>query len=424
MEHQAHTIREAARRTGAPVVEAIIGTNRRQYERTGEWMTLLAVCPNSEAVLKAAILAARDHHAPMLFAATLNQVDTDGGYTGWRQADFVQLVRTYSREIGFNGTAVCCLDHGGPWLKDKQRQENYTFEAAMAGVKGSLNACIDAGYELLHVDPTVDARLKPGEMIDIHDVAQRTLELIEHAEHHRRRMGLPRVSYEVGTEEVHGGLADMDNFRTLLDSLKAGLQEKGLHDVWPVFVVGKVGTDLHTTEFDASVARTLATAALPYGSVIKGHYSDNVSNPQAYPLSHMGGANVGPEFTEIEYEALAQLEQQEGKVEGASHIGAVLERAVERSGRWKKWLLPAEAGGAFMQLAPERRAWLTRTGCRYIWTAPDVLAARQTLYQNLALRGIDGEHIVLSAIARRIANYFTAFNLEGAEEKLGAEIWG
>ena len=195
MEQQTKTIREAARHKGAPVVEAMIGAIRRRYERTGKWMTLLAVCPNSEAVLKAALLAARDHHAPMLFAATLNQVDLDGGYTGWKQADFVQLVRTYSREIGFKGTAICCLDHGGPWLKDKQRQENYSYEAAMAGVKGSLNACLDAGYELLHVDPTVDARLKPGEMIDIHDVAQRTLELIEHAAHHRRRMGLPRVSY-------------------------------------------------------------------------------------------------------------------------------------------------------------------------------------------------------------------------------------
>ena len=226
----------------------------------------------------------------------------------------------------------------------------------------------------------------------------------------------------MGTEELHGGLANLDNFRALLDSLNAGVKEKGLHDVWPVFVVGKVGTDLHTTEFDASVARALSSVALPYGSVIKGHYSDNVSNPQEYPLSHMGGANVGPEFTEIEYEALAQLEQQEGKVEGASHIGAVLENAVERSGRWKKWLLPDEAGRAFAQLTPERRAWLTRTGCRYIWTAPDVLAARQMLYQNLALRGVDGEHIVLSAIADRIAKYFTAFNLVGAEGDLGLEI--
>ncbi|HEY3289065.1 MAG TPA: class II D-tagatose-bisphosphate aldolase, non-catalytic subunit, partial [Anaerolineae bacterium] len=236
------TVRQVATKTGVPPVEIMLNAVRRRFHRTGEWVTLLAVCPNSEAVLKAALQAARDAHAPMLFAATLNQVDLDAGYTGWRQKDFVELVRAYSREIGFNGTAVCCLDHGGPWLKDKQRAQHYTYEAAMDGVKASLIACIDAGYELLHVDPTVDVRLGPNEIIDIHAVAKRTIELIAHAESHRRAAGLRRISYEVGTEEVHGGLADMANFRMLLDDLKAGLKQQGYADVWPVFVVGKVGT--------------------------------------------------------------------------------------------------------------------------------------------------------------------------------------
>ncbi|MCL4506205.1 MAG: class II D-tagatose-bisphosphate aldolase, non-catalytic subunit [Chloroflexi bacterium] len=422
----ARTIRAAVTANGLPPVEAMIDAIRRRFKRSGEWVTLLAVCPNSEAVLKAALEAARDGRAPMLFAATLNQVDLDAGYTGWRQRDFVDLVRSYSREIGFAGTAVCCLDHGGPWLKDRQRSEGYSYEAAMDGVKASLVACIDAGYELLHVDPTVDVRLGPGEIIDIHDVARRTLELIDHAERHRRARGLPRISYEVGTEEVHGGLANMDNFRTLLDELKAGLLRLGYANVWPIFVVGKVGTDLHTSEFDAGVARTLAEAAAPYGSVIKGHYSDNVSNPEAYPLAHMGGANVGPEFTEIEYETLSALEQQEGALLAAgaapSRIGAVLEQAVERSGRWTKWLLPDEAGRTFAEIDPQRRAWLTRTGCRYIWTDPQVLAARRTLYANLAARGIDGERAVIDAIAQRIAGYFRAFNLLGADEFLAQEL--
>ncbi len=411
------SMRDVAKETGTPLVEAMINAVRERFRRTGQWTTLLAVCPNSEAVLKAALVAARDSRAPMLFAATLNQVDNDAGYTGWRQRDFVDLVRAYSRDIGFTGSAVCCLDHGGPWLKDRQRVEGYSFDAAMEGVKASLVACIDAGYELLHVDPTVDVRLGHGEIIDIHMVAQRTLELIDHAERHRRAADLPRICYEVGTEEVHGGLANMDNFRTLLDDLKAGLLKLGYPDVWPIFVVGKVGTDLHTTEFDAEVARTLSQAAAAYGSVIKGHYSDNVSNPEAYPLSHMGGANVGPEFTEIEYESLAGLEAQESALVsgGHSHLADVLEQAVERSGRWKKWLLPDEAGLPFAGLSAERRAWLTRTGCRYIWTDPLVLTARNTLNRNLAAAGIDGEQTVITAIADRIKAYFKAFNLEATE---------
>ena len=53
----------------------------REYQ--ADPMTLLAVCPNSEAVLEAAIRCAGAHQTPMLLAATLNQVDRDGSYTHW-----------------------------------------------------------------------------------------------------------------------------------------------------------------------------------------------------------------------------------------------------------------------------------------------------------------------------------------------------
>ena len=76
------------------------------------------------------------------------------------------------------------------------------------------------------------------------------MELIEHTERFRRARSLPAISYEVGTEEVHGGLADEAVFDTFLENLKAGLDSCGLSDVWPCFIVGKVGTDLHTTTFD------------------------------------------------------------------------------------------------------------------------------------------------------------------------------
>ena len=59
-------------------------------------MTLLAVCPNSPAVIKAAFRAAKRNNAPIMFAATLNQVDNDGGYTGMTQKDFVRVSPLWS----------------------------------------------------------------------------------------------------------------------------------------------------------------------------------------------------------------------------------------------------------------------------------------------------------------------------------------
>jgi len=368
-------------------------------------------------------LAAKENDSPILFAATLNQVDCDRGYTGWNQKDFVELVKKISKEMNFENTAVIALDHGGPWLKDRQRIESYDFERAMSGVKQSVEECVAAGYDMLHIDATVDARLKQGEIISIHTVVDWTLQLIVHAEKFRNKNGIAPISYEVGTEEVHGGLADMAVFHTFLKELKAGLVSNGLGDVWPKFVVGKVGTDLHTTYFDPEVASELVKAAEQYGSVIKGHYSDSVSNPEAYPATRMGGANVGPEFTEIEYDTLVSLEKKESaSASSRSNLEKELQNAVEESGRWKKWLQADEKGKRFSDLTPARKAWITKTGCRYIWTSPRVVASRKKLASNLAKQGIDVEDTVVRAIAKCMKKYFDKFNLSGIEKDLAKII--
>jgi len=384
---------------------------------TGIRRTIFAACPNSTAVIRAALRAAKRNRAPIYFAATLNQIDCDGGYTGMRPDEFVKLVRMEAAAIDYGGICIVAIDHGGPWLKDKQRTERWSTEAAMDGVKRSFEAALLAGYDLIHVDPTVDIHLPSGATIDIRLVAARTVELIRHCETFRRAKGLPEISYEVGTEEVHGGLADERTFDTFLAELKAGLAREGLQDIWPCFIVGKVGTDLHTTLFDAEVARTLTAKVRPLGSRIKGHYTDGVSNPQDYPLSGMGGANVGPEFTISEYDALAELERieslrfDEGLIALRSHITATLERLVEASGRWRKWLLADEQGASFDALSDERRAWLVKTGCRYIWQEPEALVARQRLYDNLRRVGMDPEEVVLGRIEHDMDKYFRAFNL-------------
>lgn len=97
---------------------------------------------------------------------------------------------------------------------------------------------------MLHVDPTVDHTLPIGQHIAIDTVIERSVQLIAHAEAFRRNGGLPTLSHEVGTEEVHGGLGDESTFAQFLAELRAGLASYGLSDIWPCFVVGKVGTDL------------------------------------------------------------------------------------------------------------------------------------------------------------------------------------
>jgi hypothetical protein len=99
---------------------------------------------------------------------------------------------------------------------------------------------------------------------------------------------------------------------------------------------------------------------------------------------------------------------------------AVLEQAVFDSGRWRKWLQPAEypAGGdggdprqTWEALSPARRSWLTQTGARYIWTAPEVVAARKALYDNLSAILPDPHGMVVERIAHSMEKYVIAFHL-------------
>ena len=384
-------------------------------------ITLLAVCPNSEAVLEAAIKTAASWHVPMLFAATLNQVDTDGGYTGWTPQAFVQQMDEFARKYDCDSPLYPCLDHGGPWLKDRHTLERLSLAETMTRVKSSLEACLEAGYQLLHIDPTVDRSLPLGEPVPLEVLVQRTVELMMHAEQFRRRRDLLPVSYEVGSEEVHGGLVDEGRFEYFLKALKKLLEAKGLGYTWPCFVVAQVGTDLHTTFFDPVAARRLYEVLAPLGSLAKGHYTDWVENPEAYPASGMGGANVGPEFTAAEYLALRDLEAKEQAlsvvltVRESSHFMERLSQAVIDSGRWKKWLQAAEKGSPFHELSRERQEWLTQTGSRYIWTAPDVLAARRQLYQNLERAMPDPHGYVVDAIGKVVEKYVRKFNLTEAK---------
>ncbi|MFO7671506.1 MAG: class II D-tagatose-bisphosphate aldolase, non-catalytic subunit [Bacteroidales bacterium] len=410
-------LRNRAREADLSYMDYILGQLGKLEKQTGTKRTIFAACPNSISVLKASLQSASRCNAPIKFAATLNQVDSDGGYTGFTQKEFVDTIREEARVIHFTGPVIVAIDHGGPWLKDKHRLEGWSYERTMAAVKRSFEEAIEAGYDLIHVDPTIDITLPKGQSIRIEVVAERTVELILHCETYRRERGLARIAYEVGTEEVHGGLADMAIFNRFLELLSDGLKKNGLNDTWPCFVVGKVGTDLHTTLFDPVVASALTSVVKPYGSKIKGHYSDSVDNPGAYPLSGMGAANIGPEFTEREYDGLIELTGIEsvlihdGKLAKPSGMKERLWEAVIESNRWKKWLSPEEPDEDFYALTPGRQLWLVKTGCRYIWENPEVVAARSRLYANMALWGIKAEEIVLTRIGQAMDRYFHAFNL-------------
>ncbi len=413
-------LRPQAHAAGTSLVGAMVRLLRRSLDAPPEESgrrTLLAVCPNSEAVARAALLAAHEADAPLLYAVTLNQVDRDGGYTGWTPTAFAGFVAAEAERHGIRVPIALGLDHGGPWKKDAHAGRPY--DATMEAVKRSIEACLDAGYALLHLDPTVDRRLPPNAPVPVDAIVARTVELMAHAEAYRERHGLPPVAYEVGTEEVGGGLQSVPRFRDFLAALEAALEARALPR--PSFVVGDIGTKLDSAHVNTKRADRLTRVARRHGALIKGHYTDGVADLDAYPRCGIGGANVGPGLAAAEYDALMDLVRLEQTLGRDSGLPAALRAAVVESGRWTKWLYPEEADLAFDDLPPDRQQWLVETGSRYVWTQPAVVAARARLYAHVApYRNADA--FVVWRVKQAILRYTHAFNLVGFNDWLAERL--
>lgn len=412
------SIRDAARDSKqAPVaVLARLLLGPLEAEHPGTRHTLLAVCPNSKAVTRAALRAAEAANTPLLYAATLNQVDRDGGYTGWTPAALAAFVKTETDRSNVDVPVFLGLDHGGPWAKDAHTGQNLAGAATMREVKRSIGACVKAGYDLLHLDPGAGPNRSNDDRLPISTLVDRTIELLRHAEDVRRAVDRDPIAYEVGTDDSRGGLDSEERLRRFLTALRETL---GPHDLpLPTFVVGDLGTQLDSDRFPTERARAFVTAAQEIvDALVKGHYTDGVATPESYPLAGVGGANVGPGLSSVEADALRNLVALEDRLGKQSGVMNALRTAVIESGRWTKWLRPEEQGRSFRQLSDERQRWLVNTGGRYVWAQPSVKEARAHLYDNVAPYR-DPEAYVGWRLETAILRYMHTFNLIGLADRI------
>ena len=112
---------------------------------------------------------------------------------------------------------------------------DWSYDATMEAVKHSLEACLDAGYGLLHLDPTTDRR-PPDETIPVDDLVARTVELLTHAEAYRKGQTLPPAEYDalmdlVRLEQSLGRDAGSPP-RSFPDVLRTAVIESGRWTKW------------------------------------------------------------------------------------------------------------------------------------------------------------------------------------------------
>ena len=412
------------------VVEGLL-----DLQATGKSATLLGIGPMSKNCVQATLELSKDDDYPVMFIASRNQVDADelgGGYVnGWNQFTFAKAVEEVAAEINYDNLYYLCRDHGGPWQRDKERNDHLPTEKAMELGKKSYVADIEAGFDLLMIDPTKDP-FEVGKVIPLDTVLERTVDLIEFCEQERKARNLPEIGYEVGTEETNGGLTSTETYETFILKLKEELEKRGLP--MPTFIVGQTGTLTRKTEqvetFNFKNAYDLAQMAKKYGVGLKEHngdYLDDVTLLEHIP-SAITATNVAPQYGTEETRAYLNLAAVEAKlveyglVKDASNTRDVLLEHAIKSERWRKWMVGEQKELTVDQIMEqndaELQAEILDIAGHYTFNDDEVKAEIEKMYKNLKAHNIDGQRYVVDHIKRPIRDYAECYNLNGVTTRI------
>lgn len=410
------------------VVEGLL-----KLQETGDSATLLGIGPMSTNLLQASFELARDYDFPLMFIASRNQVDMDelgGGYVNaWNQQRFAQDIRAVAEATGCENRYYLCRDHGGPWQRDNERNAHLPEEEAMKLARQSYAADIEAGFDLLMIDPTKDP-FEIGKVIPMETVLKRTVELIAYCEEERKARNLSEIGYEVGTEETNGGLTSTEKYREFIEKLKVELTARGLP--MPTFIVGQTGTLTRKTEqvgtYNFHNAYDLAQMAKKYKVGLKEHnadYLDDVTLLEHMP-AQVTASNIAPQYGTEEtraYLKLAEVEQilvKEGLIKNASNVKAVLLDKAIKTERWRKWMIGDQRELTVEQILADEQLSLEILDIsgHYAFNDEDVKKEIEVLYQNLAQHHIDGQRFVVDHIKRPIQQYVECYNLKGISTRV------
>lgn len=408
-----------------------------KLQETGESAILLGIGPMSTNCVQAALELSKEHDFPIMFIASRNQVDLDrlgGGYVNeWDQWRFAEAVEEVAEKIDYNNEYYLCRDHGGPWQRDKERSEHLSEDQAMKIGKESYEADIEAGFDLLMIDPTKDPFIR-GKVVPLDTVLKRTVELIEFCEKVRERKNLPEIGYEVGTEETNGGLTSKETYEKFIQQLKDELTEKNLP--MPTFIVGQTDTLVRKTKqvghFNFENAMELAKMANSYKVGLKEHngdYLDDISLLMHIP-SQITATNVAPQYGTEETRAYIELSEvermlaQKGKIKNTSNIYEVLLVESIKSERWRKWMSDNQVDLTVEEIRSNKKLSkeILDIAGHYTFNNKGVKKEIEKLYSNLKQNRIDGQRFVIDHIKRPIRDYAEIFNLNGLTSRIKSVV--
>lgn len=370
--------------------------------------TLLGVGPMSANCVDAAIELADECEVPIILIASRRQIDSEecgGGYVNnWTTAEFAR----YAIDRDKKGKVLLARDHGGPWQNSREIDAGLGLRRAMESAKSSYRADLEAGFQVLHIDPSVDIHGQP----DVDEVLDRVFDLYEFCWSQAQQLR-QEVIFEIGTEEQSGSTNSQEELDYTLNAVQQFCDKNHLPK--PSFVVIQSGTRVmemrNVGSFDSPVRvadELPAEIQLPkmieicgrYGIFMKEHNADYLSDEalQWHPRLGIHAANVAPEFGITETRALISI--LEGN--GLSKLAERFLQLAYDSGKWDKWMLSNTR-------ATDRDRSIIAG--HYVFSKPECAELKTEASRGLAHKGIELEQHLKQQVKQSILRYLRHFRL-------------
>jgi hypothetical protein len=375
----------------------------RNY-RYNKCCTLLGVGPMSKNCVDATIELADEFKSPLMLIASRRQIDSEkfgGGYVeNWTTQQFSEYVAT--KDI--NKNIILSRDHGGPWQNELEKKQKLDLKGAMNSAKESYRSDIDAGFQLLHIDPSIDIHSQPS----IDQILERVYELYDFCWSYAKKKK-KEIIFEIGTEEQNGGNNSKDEVEYTLESMKKFCDSNKIP--YPTFIVIQAGTRVMETSnigsFDSPIRipnelppeiqiPRMIEVCNKYGIYMKEHNTDYLTSEALswQPKLGIHAANIAPEFGVAESRAFVNIlisHKQDKLLEDFFQISY-------ESKKWEKWMLK-DSSATYSDKAI--------IAGHYIFSTNQFLDLKKIASQKI----IDLDLILKQEVKKSIFRYMKAFNL-------------
>jgi len=370
--------------------------------------TLLCVGPVSLNCVDAAIDLANEHEIPLILTASRQQIDSEGfngGYVnGWTTRTFANYVIDRDKK----GKIILARDHGGPWQNVVEQKDQMSLRRAMESAKASFFSDIESGFQILHIDPSIDIYGKPS----VEEILERIYELYEFCWVQTEQKHF-EVLFEIGTEEQSGSTSIPEYLDFTLSSVERFCRQS--HLPTPAFIVVQTGTRVMETRNVGSLDAPVRVAEeLPpeiqvpkmidicrrYDILMKVHNADYLSDESLswHPRLGIHAVNVAPEFGVVETKAFLALLQHYSLRNLAERF---LVMAYE-SGHWKKWMMPGT------KASETDKAMIAG---HYMFATEEFKAIKQEAEVKIRESGIKLDDYLKGQVKQSILRYLINFRL-------------